>query len=52
MCEEMKRELKDACYIPEERLSGEIREALRIVREYHVAEFEEIYNQILLLEKR
>ena len=51
LCEKLNRELKNACFIPEEKLSGEIKEALEETRKFQKDKFEIIYKEILNLEK-
>lgn len=52
LCEKLRRELEDASYIPEERLSGKLAEALEGVRNYQKSKLEKISEGILMLEKR
>lgn len=52
LCEKLKWELKDAGCIPQERLSGELEEALKRIREFQKSKLEEIFREILILEER
>jgi hypothetical protein len=47
LCKRLKQELSDAADIPPQKLSGEIREALIQVREFQIAEMNEILRKIL-----
>lgn len=48
LCKRLKQELNDAADIPPQKLSGEIKEALVKVREFQIAEINEILKKILL----
>ena len=48
LCRRLKQELDDAAEIPPQKLSGGIREALIQVREFQIAEMDEILRKILL----
>lgn len=52
LCEKLRWELKDASYIPQERLSGELKEALKKIREFQKVRLEEIFKEILFLKER
>lgn len=52
LCEKLKQEIEDASYIPEEKLSGELAEALKRVRNYQKTKMEEILKEIIMLEER
>lgn len=52
LCEKLKQEIEDASYIPEEKLSGELAEALKKVRNYQKLKLEEILKEIVMLEER
>ncbi len=52
LCEKLRQELEDASYIPEEKLSGELAEALKEVRKYQKLKLEEITREILMLKAR
>lgn len=47
LCKRLKQELNNAADIPPQKLSGEIREALMKVREFQIAEMNEILRKIL-----
>lgn len=48
LCKRLKQELNDAADIPPQKLSGEIREALTEVREFQIAEMNEILRKNIL----
>lgn len=48
LCEKLKQELRDAEEIPSEKLSGELREALREVRRSQREKLDEISKKILI----
>ena len=47
LCKRLKQELNDAADIPPQKLSGEIRDALMKVREFQIAEMNEVRRKIL-----
>ncbi len=47
LCKRLKQELNDAADIPPQKLSGEIRDALMKVREFQIAEMNEVMRKIL-----
>ena len=47
LCKRLKQELNDAADIPPQKLSGEIRDALMKVREFQIAEINEVMRKIL-----
>ena len=52
LCKKLRQEIEDASYIPEEKLSGELAEALKKIRRYQKEKIEEILKEILMLEER
>lgn len=52
LCEKLRQEIEDASYIPEEKLSGKLAEALKETREYQKLKLEEITREMLMLKER
>jgi hypothetical protein len=52
LCDQLEKEFADASYIPVEKLSGEMAQALKSVRQNQQRKLEKISKEILFLEER
>lgn len=52
LCEKLRRELEDASYIPEIKLSGELAEALKEIRNYQKLKLEKIMKEVSMVKER
>lgn len=52
LCEKLRRELEDASYIPEVKLSGELAEALKEIRNYQKLKLEKIIKKESMMKER